>query len=190
MQPGAGRIGGAGYNGEQRQPCRIVGVLYELTDQGGREEQAAAGREQLLSRLRAESQHAPKIDLPPLIDEELEEALRAQRSHAPAQRGAVVFRRFHMMRTWSAAAAAIVLAAVLPLIMLNHGGGAGPALTGPRGSGSARIQPAKFDGYIMAPDAGRLDAQDDEGNLLGPCALKHTDVEVDVSGFYRSHERP
>lgn len=36
---------------------------------------------------------------------------------------------------------------------------------------------------IMVPEAGRLDALDDEGNVIGPCPLQHTDVDVQVSGF-------
>jgi hypothetical protein len=35
---------------------------------------------------------------------------------------------------------------------------------------------------ILVPNAGRLEALDEEGNLVGPCALKHTDVDVEVSG--------
>ncbi len=40
------------------------------------------------------------------------------------------------------------------------------------------------DGIIMVPEGGRLDALDDEGNLIGPCPLKHTDVNVEISGFF------
>ncbi|MHC4208098.1 MAG: VIT and vWA domain-containing protein [Planctomycetota bacterium] len=36
----------------------------------------------------------------------------------------------------------------------------------------------------MVPEAGRLDALDEEGNILGPCALKHTDVDARVAGFF------
>jgi hypothetical protein len=35
---------------------------------------------------------------------------------------------------------------------------------------------------VLAPEGGRLDALDAEGNTLGPCPLKHTDVQVAVSG--------
>jgi len=37
---------------------------------------------------------------------------------------------------------------------------------------------------IMVPDGGRLDAFDEQGNAIGPCALKHTDVDVAVSGRF------
>ncbi|MEE9130226.1 MAG: VIT and VWA domain-containing protein [Phycisphaerales bacterium] len=40
------------------------------------------------------------------------------------------------------------------------------------------------DGFIMVPEGGRLDALDDAGNLIGPCPLKHTDVNVAISGFF------
>ena len=40
------------------------------------------------------------------------------------------------------------------------------------------------DGFIMVPEGGRLDALDNEGNLIGPCPLKHTDVNVEISGFF------
>ncbi|MCH6551142.1 MAG: VWA domain-containing protein, partial [Planctomycetes bacterium] len=40
------------------------------------------------------------------------------------------------------------------------------------------------DGVIMVPEGGRLEALDPEGNILGPCPLKHTDVDVEVSGFF------
>jgi len=45
-------------------------------------------------------------------------------------------------------------------------------------------QPAFADGgVVMVPEGGRLEALDEKGNLIGPCALKHTHVDVRVSGF-------
>jgi CheY-like chemotaxis protein len=45
-------------------------------------------------------------------------------------------------------------------------------------------QPAFADGgMIMVPEGGKLEALDERGNLIGPCALKHTHVDVAVSGF-------
>jgi hypothetical protein len=35
---------------------------------------------------------------------------------------------------------------------------------------------------ILVPEAGRLEAIDDQGQVIGPCALKHTDVAADISG--------
>ncbi|MBI1854228.1 MAG: VWA domain-containing protein [Planctomycetes bacterium] len=38
------------------------------------------------------------------------------------------------------------------------------------------------DGVVLAPDGGRLDALDPDGNVVGPCPLRHTDVAVEISG--------
>jgi hypothetical protein len=38
------------------------------------------------------------------------------------------------------------------------------------------------DGVVMLPDGGRLDAFDDQGNEIGPCALRNTDADFSVSG--------
>jgi vault protein inter-alpha-trypsin-like protein/VWA domain-containing protein len=38
------------------------------------------------------------------------------------------------------------------------------------------------DGVVLAPEAGRLDALDADGNVAGPCPLRHTDVSVEISG--------
>ena len=38
------------------------------------------------------------------------------------------------------------------------------------------------DGVAMLPDGGRLDAFDENGDEIGPCALEHTDVHAFVSG--------
>jgi hypothetical protein len=37
---------------------------------------------------------------------------------------------------------------------------------------------------ILVPDGGRLEAFDEQGNAIGPCALQHTDVDVAVSGRF------
>jgi len=37
---------------------------------------------------------------------------------------------------------------------------------------------------VMVPEGGRLDAMDAEGNILGPCPLNHTDVNVDITGHF------
>ena len=64
--------------------------------------------------------------------------------------------------------AAASLAVLVTLIVL--------LLPGPRSQALAAQE-------IMAPDGGRLDALDKEGNILGPCPLEHTDVDVHISGF-------
>lgn len=70
------------------------------------------------------------------------------------------------------AAAAIVLAAIAPFMIPGKGGPVAPA-------GAAL--PANV---IMAPEGGRLDALDAKGNVLGPCVLKHTDVQAEISGRF------
>ncbi len=40
------------------------------------------------------------------------------------------------------------------------------------------------DGVVMLPDGGRLDAFDLDGTEIGPCSLKHTDVQAKVSGHF------
>ena len=37
---------------------------------------------------------------------------------------------------------------------------------------------------LLLPQGGRLDAFDQDGNVVGPCALTHTDVAVDISGLF------
>ncbi len=39
-------------------------------------------------------------------------------------------------------------------------------------------------GIIMVPEGGKLEAHDEDGNLIGPCPLKHTDVDVEISGLF------
>ena len=40
------------------------------------------------------------------------------------------------------------------------------------------------DGVILAPEGGRLDALDADGQLIGPCPLEHTDVDVQIIGHF------
>lgn len=39
-------------------------------------------------------------------------------------------------------------------------------------------------GFVMAPEGGRLDAIDGDGNVIGPFVLLHTDVDVDVTNRF------
>ncbi|MBM4051460.1 MAG: VWA domain-containing protein [Planctomycetes bacterium] len=43
-------------------------------------------------------------------------------------------------------------------------------------------RPAYADGVVMMPEAGRLDALAPNGQLIGPCPLRHTDVQASVVG--------
>ena len=69
-----------------------------------------------------------------------------------------------MNRYSSIAASLVLLAVLIPLLI----------------PGPASVTLAKD--IIQLPEGGRLDALDNEGNVLGPCPLKHTDVDVAVSG--------
>ncbi len=72
------------------------------------------------------------------------------------------------MNRYSPMAAAALIALALLVSMLI------PATTPPTFAQEA---------VIMAPDGGRLDALDEHGNILGPCELTRTDVDVQISGF-------
>ncbi|MFH1418895.1 MAG: VIT domain-containing protein, partial [Planctomycetota bacterium] len=71
-----------------------------------------------------------------------------------------------IMNRYSPAAAAMLLIGTLVAI-LNY----------------AIPERAKAD-IIMLPEGGRLDALSPGGYVLGPCPLKHTDVDVDISGDF------
>ncbi len=154
---------------------------------------AVAGRDRLLAALAREPgapapsatspQSVPQPELkftpaplPSLLslEPDADPAVRAdRRAHAPHPRAPSLILRRIVMNRYSPAAAALILLAVLLPFFLPHnslipGGGPKIVLAGDT---------------IMCPDGGRLDAHDDDGNLLGPCELKHTDVVADVSGF-------
>ncbi|MHC4416459.1 MAG: VIT domain-containing protein [Planctomycetota bacterium] len=116
-------------------------------------ERATAGRDRLLAGLRAETR--PR---------------EAPRPAGPALGESVVafisLLRSVLMNRYSPVAASLLLLVTLIAVLMP----------GPRGQVFA--QPS-----IMVPEGGRLDALDDEGNILGPCPLKHTDVDVQISGF-------
>jgi hypothetical protein len=77
----------------------------------------------------------------------------------------ILFVRSAIMNRYSpVAATVIVMVAVIAVLM--------PSLSGPA-----------YAEEIMVPDGGRLDAIDEEGNILGPCPLQHTDVDVRISAF-------
>ncbi|MBC7772480.1 MAG: hypothetical protein H7210_08310, partial [Pyrinomonadaceae bacterium] len=119
-----------------------------------------------------------------------------RRRHAPHERPGIL-RSIMMNRYSPLAAAMLLLASVMSYFVASNfnqqssslengryigGVPAKPlALTGR--DNTAIIKQACFDKYVMAPDGGRLDAVDRRGDSLGPCILKHTDVEVNVAGF-------
>ncbi|MHC4672155.1 MAG: VIT domain-containing protein [Planctomycetota bacterium] len=77
-----------------------------------------------------------------------------------------LIRRIIMNRYSTIAASLVLLAVLIPLL-----------IPGPASETLAKD-------IIQLPEGGRLDALDNEGNVLGPCPLKHTDVEVAVSGHF------
>jgi hypothetical protein len=114
-------------------------------------EQAAAGRDALMARVRAERRTQPAEAETPSLGEAL-----------------LIFfslvRRAIMNRYSPVAASALAMVVVIAVLV-------------PGPSGQAYAQE-------MVAEAGRLDALDEEGNILGPCPLKHTDVDARIAGFF------
>lgn len=126
--------------------------------------QAAAGRDRLLASLAHEDANA--------AEQNVHSTIEPKTSHDARPRSVIaVIRRVVMNRYSPLAAAAIAIVVLLPFIL--------PTQTN-------LLQQAKaVDGNIvMAPEGGRLDAFDKDGNLLGPCVLKHTDVKAEISGRF------
>jgi hypothetical protein len=75
--------------------------------------------------------------------------------------------RFQIGRamSWRLAAAIAILAGVAVVLLPQH------------------AREARAD-VLMLPEGGRLEAFDQQGNAIGPCALTHTDVEIEVSGLF------
>lgn len=126
--------------------------------------QAAAGRDRLLAALARED----AVQATPAIERGVE--VKSTANTQPRSVIAVI-RRVIMNRYSPLAAAAIAFAVLLPFILPTQ---------------TKLVQEAKaIDGnVVMAPEGGRLDAFDQEGNLLGPCVLKHTDVKAEISGRF------
>ncbi len=89
-----------------------------------------------------------------------------------ARRGRVTVRSIIFNRYVPLAAAAVVLAVLLPFMLPGKSGVVAP------------VHAELASNIMMAPEGGRLDALDREGNLMGPCALKHTDVKAEISGRF------
>ncbi|MCH8164558.1 MAG: hypothetical protein IH889_03010, partial [Planctomycetes bacterium] len=115
-------------------------------------QRAAAGRDELIERI-ARERHSVKA------------TRAAKRWAAPIS----AFRRFdvspflrrYVMNRYSPIAASMLgLIALIALLMPS-----------PHGQVYAQQE-------VMVPQGGRLDAIDEEGNILGPCPLKRTDVDV------------
>lgn len=122
---------------------------------------ASAGRDRLMAALTQEDA-AQNRDVLARIEPKVE--TREQ------QRPLAVIRRIIVNRYAPLAAAAIVLAVLVPFVFTGK-------------SGFVKESNAQTN-VVMAPEGGRLDAFDKDGNALGPCALKHTDVKADISGRF------
>ncbi len=126
-------------------------------------ERAIALREQLMARIRETSaQENAEPDPPVRIQEGA-----APRSVGPppaAARRSMIGRL--IMNRYFAVAASITLAVVLLSQLMPQSG-----------------TTAQAGQVIMVPEGGRLDALDRDGNVMGPCPLEHTDVDVAISGF-------
>jgi hypothetical protein len=99
-------------------------------------------------------------------------ALRSARAPAPGPRGATLaaafaFVRSALMNRYSPAVASLMFLVVIAALLVPSPGNR--AFAG---------------NVIMVPEGGRLDALDEQGNVLGPCPLKHTDVDASVSAFF------
>ncbi|MBP7936104.1 MAG: VWA domain-containing protein [Phycisphaerae bacterium] len=101
-----------------------------------------------------------------LDDHEPQVAPASRRATAPTPSPLYLVRRF-LLNRYSPIAATLILAAVLvPLLM-------------PPGT-----SPTYARNVILAPEGGRLDALDRDGQVMGPCPLRHTDVDVSISAFF------
>jgi PAS domain-containing protein len=121
-------------------------------------ERAAAGRDALMARLAYEAETARQSKEQPTT-------IKAPGLGEALLMFLTLLRSVVMNRYSPVAATAIALVVVIAVLI-------------PSPSGPAYAQ------EIMVPEGGRLDALDDEGNILGPCPLAHTDVDVQVSGFF------
>ncbi len=129
-------------------------------------DKAAQGRDRLMAALSHEDR---------LRDGEVLGRIEPKPETSESQRPSAVvggFRRFIMNRYSPLAAAAILLVAALPFILTGKGGLVGTTLA------------KESTNIVMAPEGGRLDAFDQNGNALGPCTLRHTDVKAEISGRF------
>lgn len=122
---------------------------------------AAASRDKLLARVAKEkTSHAPS---PPF----------QQAQHASGESAGNVMLvklalwRMIMHRYTRVAASLLLVFTVLALLF--------PPVT---------QQSVAQSGVVMLPDGGRLDAFDAKGNHIGPCPLRHTDVDVSIAGHF------
>jgi hypothetical protein len=153
---GGGGTGVPPVSGASSEPDRLDALLAAW--HAANTDRARAGRDRLLASL-ARSPARNTSD--PASGPRRHEGARSARS-TTARRPWI--RRF-LMNRYSPVAAAFIALLVVGVMLLP--------------TPSTAVAQVK---EVMAPDGGRLDAVDSDGNVLGPCALKHTDVHADVSG--------
>ena len=141
-------------------PDELDGLLREWHLANGA--RAAAGRDRLMATL-AQEDSAGERDVLARIEPKTETM--------PSRRPLTVIRRIIVNRYAPLAAAAIVLAVLVPFMLTGK-------------PGFVNLSNAQVSNVVMAPEGGRLDAFDKDGNALGPCALKHTDVRAEISGRF------
>jgi hypothetical protein len=124
---------------------------------------ARAGRERLVGELASRRREAPRARAT------ARPAARAARSPGAAGTIAAIGATLGAVITVPRVRAAAMLAVASALV----------ALLAPIGTSSARAE-----GIVMLPEGGRLEALDERGQLIGPCALEHTDVDARISGRF------
>ncbi len=142
-------------------PDELDALLVEWHRQ--HRDRALALREQLMARIRETSaQENAEPDAPARIQEGA--APRSVGMKPDAVRRSIIRRL--VMNRYSAVAASVALAVLLVSQFMPQTG-----------------TTAYAGQVIMVPEGGRLDAVDRDGNVMGPCPLEHTDVDVAVSAF-------
>lgn len=126
---------------------------------------ARAGRDRLLQALASDGGAQAESGRPSLSDPD--ELLRPNHRAARVEGAAERFLRRYVMTRYSAIAAAIALVFVTGFLWPD-----------PVHRGQARAD------LVQVPQGGRLDAVDPRGDLIGPCPLKHTDVNVEIAGRF------
>ncbi|MEX1094736.1 MAG: VIT domain-containing protein, partial [Planctomycetales bacterium] len=113
--------------------------------------------------------------------EELRRRMRHSSPSAPAPRPAIrpparstPASRAAAFRTTRAAGAAVALATAATVVWMTT------LLFGP----GAAVRVAAAEEFVLVPEGGRLDALDEMGQLVGPCPLQRTDVDVRISGHF------
>jgi len=177
--------------GRERLTASLAAMSRDAVDPKGKtvSESKSPSRPAPALGARSESAAEPARKLPSLLDGLDDKRPHTTKQHPASARPAR--RRLFMNSYTPLAAAVLVLSTVMAYLVRDNLGrneqhadqGTPMIALADQQDNLARIQKACQDRYVMSPDGGRLDALDKFGNTLGPCVLKHTDVEVNISGF-------